>query len=76
MRALGIILIIAGAAVVALGGISYVKSRHQTNVGPVSVSTEHHGYITPLAGAVAIGVGIVLVAAGGPGGAGGRRAMP
>ncbi len=68
MRVLGIILIIAGAVVVALGGVSYVRHRDQANVGPVSITTEQHGFITPLAGVVGIAVGIVLVAA-----AGGKR---
>ncbi len=65
MRVLGIILIVAGAIVVALGGVRYLKNRDTTNVGPVSVTTEQHGFITPLAGLVGIAVGVVLVAAGG-----------
>ncbi len=65
MRVLGIILIIAGAVVVALGGVSYVKSQHRANVGPVSITTEQHGFVTPLAGRVGIAIGVVLVAAGG-----------
>ncbi len=65
MRVLGIILIVAGAVVVALGGVSYVKHRNQANVGPVSITTEQHGFITPLAGLVGIAIGVVLVAAGG-----------
>ncbi len=65
MRVLGIILIVAGAVVVALGGVRYLKDRDTTHVGPVSVTTEQHGFITPLAGLVGIGIGVVLVAAGG-----------
>ncbi len=70
MRVLGIILIVAGAIVVAMGGVRYLKDRDTTHVGPVSVTTEQHGFITPLAGLVGIAVGVVLVAA-----AGGKRTV-
>lgn len=38
MRPLGIlgwILVVAGIVVLALGGFSYVKERHSTQVGPI-----------------------------------------
>lgn len=59
----GIILIIAGAVVIALRGISYTKNREEVRLGPVEVAAEEKGFITPLAGGAAIAVGIVLVVA-------------
>lgn len=64
MRLVGILLIVLGAVVLAYGGMSYTKSRHTTDIGPVQVSTSKKGFITPAAGAIAVVVGIVLVAAG------------
>ncbi len=64
MRFVGILLIVLGGAVLAYGGLSYTKSRHSTDVGPVQVSTRKKGFITPAAGAFALVVGVVLVAAG------------
>jgi TRAP-type C4-dicarboxylate transport system permease small subunit len=64
MRLLGILLIVFGAVVLAYGGISYTKSRHSTDIGPVQVSTAKKGFVTPAAGAIAVVVGIVLIAAG------------
>ena len=65
MKVLGIILIIAGAIVVALGGVRYLKDRDTTHVGPIRVTTEEHGFITPLAGLVGIGAGALLLTMGG-----------
>lgn len=65
MKILGIILIVAGAIVVAMGGMRYLKDRDTTHVGPVKVTTEQHGFITPLAGLIGIGAGVLLLAAGG-----------
>jgi len=64
MRLLGIVLIVLGGVVLAYGGMSYTKSRHSTNIGPVQVSTTDKGFITPAAGAIAVVAGIVLVAVG------------
>lgn len=58
----GILLVICGAIVVALQGVRYVKDRDTTHIGPISVSTEEKGFITPLAGVAAIAVGAVLIA--------------
>jgi len=64
MRPLGLvgaILIIAGAIVLALRGVSYTKNRHTVQVGPLGVSTEEKGFIPPVVGVVAIVVGGVPV---------------
>ncbi len=58
----GILLVIGGAIVVALQGVRYVKDRDTAHVGPISVTTERKGFITPLAGVAAIAVGVVLMA--------------
>jgi hypothetical protein len=58
---LGIILIVLGTVVVAMRGLSYVKDRDTTNVGPIHVTTEDRGFVTPLAGIAAIGIGVVLL---------------
>ena len=63
MRLLGILCVVLGIIVLAYGGLSYTKSRHTTDIGPVQVSTEKKGFITPAAGAVVLVVGVVLVAA-------------
>lgn len=60
---LGWVLIVCGAVVLALGGISYIKERDSAQIGPIQVATERRGFIPPVAGAVAAVVGIVLVVA-------------
>jgi UDP-N-acetylmuramyl pentapeptide phosphotransferase/UDP-N-acetylglucosamine-1-phosphate transferase len=61
---LGVILIIAGAVVLAMRGISYTKERQAVQVGPLQVSAERKGFVPPVVGGAAIVVGIVLVLAG------------
>ena len=68
MRSLGILgwaLIVIGAVVVALGGISYVKERESAKLGPIEVAAERRGFIPPVAGVAAVVLGIVLVVADG-----------
>ncbi len=64
MRLLGILLVAFGIVVLAYGGISYTKSRHSTDIGPIQVSTAKKGFVTPAVGAVAVVVGVVLLVAG------------
>ena len=61
---LGVLLMVVGLVVVAMGGMRYLKDRDTARIGPVSVTAEEHGYITPLAGVAAIAVGAVLMAVG------------
>jgi len=61
---IGVILIVAGAIVLALKGISYTKDRDSVKIGGVELSKEDRGFIPPVAGVIAIVAGIVLVAAG------------
>lgn len=61
---IGVLLIVAGAIVAAMGGIGYTKSTSQVEVGPIKVASEERGLIPPLAGVAAMVVGAVLVFAG------------
>ncbi len=60
----GIILIVAGAIVLAMRGISYTKERQEVEVGPLEVAAERRGFVPPAAGVVAIVVGLGLVVVG------------
>ena len=67
MRPLGIVgvaLIVCGAIVLAMGGMSYLKERESASIGPIEVAAERRGFIPPLAGGAALVLGLVLVAAG------------
>ncbi len=61
---LGVILVIAGVVVLALKGFNYTKDKDTVSVGPVSVSAEQKGFVSPAVGAVAVVAGLVLVAVG------------
>jgi drug/metabolite transporter (DMT)-like permease len=60
----GLLLIIVGAVVVAMGGLGYTKSRNEVEVGPIKVAAEEKGLVPPVVGIAAIVVGAVLVFAG------------
>jgi hypothetical protein len=57
----GIVLIAAGAIVLALGGISYTKEREAVQIGGVELAAERKGVVPPEAGIVVLVVGAVLV---------------
>jgi len=61
---IGVLLIICGVVIVAMRGIPYTKSRDQVEVGPLKVTTQERGLVTPIYGVAAIVVGGVLVFAG------------
>ena len=61
---IGVILIIAGIVVVAMRGIPYTKSRNEVEVGPLKVTSQERGMVTPMIGVAAIVIGGVLVFAG------------
>ena len=61
---IGVILIIAGLVIVAMKGIPYTKSRNEVEVGPLKVTTQERGLVTPIVGVAAIVIGGVLVFAG------------
>jgi hypothetical protein len=45
-------------------GIPYTKSRNEVEVGPLKVTAQERGLVTPAVGIAAIVVGVVLVFAG------------
>src|SRR5688572_9085909 len=61
---IGVLLIIAGLVIVAMRGIPYTKSQNEVQVGPLQVTTEERGLVTPIVGVGAIVLGAVLVFAG------------
>jgi hypothetical protein len=61
---IGVLLIVGGIIVVAMRGIPYTKSRNEVEVGPLKVTTQERGMVTPVVGVAAIVVGAVLVFAG------------
>jgi drug/metabolite transporter (DMT)-like permease len=61
---IGVLLIVCGIIVVAMRGIPYTKSRNEVEVGPLKVTTQERGLVTPVVGVAAIVVCAVLVFAG------------
>jgi len=66
MTIIGIILIVLGAIGLIYGGISYTSSRNAINVGDMHVQVDETRQIplSPIAGAVLLAAGVVLVIAG------------
>ena len=61
---IGILLIVFGAIVLVLRGVSYVKDRDTANLGIAKVTTERRGFVPPWVGGVALVAGIVLLFSG------------
>lgn len=64
MRPAGIIavlLIVFGAVVLVIGGVSYVKDRDKVDLGVATVTTERRGFVPPWVGGVALLAGVVLL---------------
>lgn len=61
---IGTLLIVFGAIVLIVGGISYVKDRDKVDLGVATVTTEHRGFVPPWVGGVALLAGVVLLFAG------------
>ncbi|MGH7725414.1 MAG: hypothetical protein ACREOU_08295 [Candidatus Eiseniibacteriota bacterium] len=62
-RIVGIILILAGLAGLAWGGFTWTQKSHEVDLGPVEIDVNERRSvpIPPVAGAVAIAAGIVLI---------------
>jgi drug/metabolite transporter (DMT)-like permease len=60
----GVLFIVAGLIIVAMRGIPYTKSSNQVDVGPLRVTSQERGMVTPIVGVAAIVIGGVLVFAG------------
>jgi drug/metabolite transporter (DMT)-like permease len=63
MKMIGILLIVIGAVGVIWGGITYVKDRDTTHLGPVDIVVEHKDRISmpPVVGVAALIAGGLLV---------------
>lgn len=61
---IGAVLIVLGAIVVALQGVSYVRDRQEVSVGPVTVAAEERGFIPPVVGGIVLLAGVALVVIG------------
>ena len=61
---IGVLLLVAGIVIVAMRGIPYTKSQNEVEVGPLKVTTQERGLVTPIVGVAAIVIGGVLVFAG------------
>jgi hypothetical protein len=61
---IGILLIVFGAIILVLKGVSYVKDKDKVDLGVATVTTERKGFIPPWVGGVALVAGIVLLFAG------------
>ncbi|MEP6691671.1 MAG: DUF3185 domain-containing protein [Gemmatimonadaceae bacterium] len=64
MRPLGVVgllLILCGAVVLVLRGVSYTKDRQTVQVGPIGLTAEQKGFVPPVVGFAAVIVGGVLL---------------
>jgi hypothetical protein len=66
IRILGVILIVLGVAGLAWGGFTYTTREKVVDIGPIHATRDqtHTVLLPPLAGAVALIGGIVLLVAG------------
>jgi hypothetical protein len=61
---LGVLLVIAGVVVLAMGGVSYTKERDAVSVGPIEIAAEKKGVVPPAVGWAALAAGALLVFVG------------
>jgi uncharacterized membrane protein YidH (DUF202 family) len=66
VKLIGILLIVAGIAALAMGGFSYTKREKAVDLGPLEGTTEQHTTIplSPIVGLAAVAGGIALVVVG------------
>jgi uncharacterized membrane protein YidH (DUF202 family) len=66
MKILGIVLIVAGVLVLALGGFSYTREKTVVDLGPIQATTKTRETvpIPPLAGGAAILAGVAVLVVG------------
>jgi hypothetical protein len=64
-RTIGAILIVIGLIGLAWGGFTYTTKRKVLDIGPIEATREEHHRVPvpPIAGAIALVGGIVLIAA-------------
>lgn len=63
MTIIGLILVVLGVAGLIYGGISYTSSKEVVDLGSVhlKVDEKHEIPLSPIAGAAAVGVGVILI---------------
>jgi UDP-N-acetylmuramyl pentapeptide phosphotransferase/UDP-N-acetylglucosamine-1-phosphate transferase len=63
---LGILLVVAGALILAYQGINYTREKKVVDMGPVHVTQESHEHISlpPILGGLALVGGVVLLVMG------------
>jgi uncharacterized membrane protein YidH (DUF202 family) len=61
---IGVLLIVFGAIVLLMGGVSYVKDRDKVDLGIVKVTSEKRGFVPPVVGVIALVAGVALLFAG------------
>jgi hypothetical protein len=66
LRILGILLIVAGIAGLALGGFEYTQTKEVAKIGPLDLKAKEQKRVTipPLASGAVLAVGAVLLVAG------------
>ena len=47
---LGVLLVIGGIVVLAMGGLTYTKDRKEVSVGPIELAAEEKGVVPPAGG--------------------------
>lgn len=64
--AIGIVLIVLGVISLAYGGVSYTRQKQVFKAGPINATkkTRERVPLPPILGIVALGGGVILVAAG------------
>jgi uncharacterized membrane protein YidH (DUF202 family) len=58
---LGILLIAAGALIIAYHGFSFNKNQKIAQVGDLKIKTTTPIYLSPTAGGIIIGIGVLLL---------------
>lgn len=66
MKLLGIILVVLGTLALLYGGFTFITQEKVVDVGPVEVLADRQRtvWIPPVAGAVAIGIGLLMALSG------------
>lgn len=60
----GVLLIVFGAIVLLMGGVSYVKDRDKVDLGIVKLTSEKRGFVPPVVGVIALVAGVALLFVG------------
>jgi hypothetical protein len=63
-KTLAVVLVALGIVVLAYSGISFRTRGQPVEIGPVHVETTRSHFIPPVAGAIALAAGLVMLVAG------------